>query len=77
MRDVEFGTMLIGERKPLESRTMAGMSLQPEPLLPLWLTEAEAAAILTLCASAPEDAGEEIEASLFGKLGQLLRAFQN
>lgn len=43
--------------------------------LPLWLTEKEAEALLILCASSPRSGGMK-EREIFGKLGDLLRAFR-
>lgn len=44
-------------------------------LLPLWLTEAEAEAVLQMCMMAPNCTTDLVEAALFGKFGELLRAF--
>jgi hypothetical protein len=43
--------------------------------LPLWLTEKEAEALLILSASSPRSGGVK-EREIFGKLGDLLRAFR-
>ena len=43
--------------------------------LALWLTEEEAEALASLCLVSPAEAGEG-EQVLFGKLGELLRAFR-
>ena len=48
-----------------------------EDLLPLWLTRREAEAVLELCAVSPAEVESGAEGALFGKLGQLLRAFQS
>lgn len=48
---------------------------EPEPTLPCWLTEDEAETLALLCASSPGNGGE-VEPELFGKLGDLLRAFR-
>ena len=45
------------------------------PALPCWLTEAEAAALIMLCATSRMNGGS-IEHEIFGKLGDLLRAFR-
>ncbi len=47
-----------------------------QSLLPLWLTQQEAEAVLLLCSAASTDADPAVEAQLFGKLGEVLRAFQ-
>ena len=44
------------------------------PALPCWLTEDEAAALIMLCATSRMNGGS-IEHEIFGKLGDLLRAF--
>ena len=48
-----------------------------EDLLPLRLTRREAEAVLQLCAVSPAEVEDGAEGALFGKLGQLLRAFQS
>ena len=48
-----------------------------EDLLPLWLTRREEEAVLQLCAVSPAEVEDGAEGVLFGKLGQLLRAFQS
>lgn len=45
--------------------------------LPLWLSREEAESILQLCAASAAYVNEATEEALFGKLGQLLRAFQS
>ena len=54
----------------------AGWTPRGGDLLPLWLSQGEAEAVLQLCAASTACAGEGTEDTLFGKLGQLLRAFQ-
>jgi hypothetical protein len=55
---------------------LANRSTRNDDLLPLWLSREEAESFLQLCAASPALVSEEAEAELFGKLGQLLRAFQ-
>jgi hypothetical protein len=43
-------------------------------VLPIWLTRAEAEALITLCAGSPQ-ASQVAEDELFVKLGDLYRAF--
>ena len=76
MRQMEMKRMRTENVESIENGALAGTGLGMGVLLPLWLTETEADAVLALCASAPAEAGPGVEASLFGKLGQLLRAFR-
>ena len=63
-------------------QAMTHTSLTPEPPCPrrslaelaLWLTEAEAEALLTLCAMAHGN-GDPVEHRVFEKLGACLRAY--
>lgn len=49
------------------------LAVYDQPRAALYLTRAEAEALLTLCAASPATAGP-LEDDLFGRLGELLRA---
>jgi hypothetical protein len=52
--------------------------LEPrEEVLPLWLTEQEAEAVLEMCAAAVVYPCDDVDAALFQKLGHILRTFRH
>ena len=58
-----------------EMRSRSGMDASEAVSRPLWLTQAEAEALLALCVLSPADAGS-CEEKLFGKLGDYFRSFR-
>lgn len=62
------------ELDDIEAKLLETPTATPRTL-PLWLTEDETEALILLCATSPRNGGP-LERELFGKLGDLIRAFR-